>query len=290
LVVTLQLKSILTPLGKLGIQVISDIHLELPLAPTKFGELLEQEFKVASRELPVVGDALVLAGDIGYPTKTGYKEFILHQADRFETVFVVAGNHEFYRTTYAKAKKDIQAICEIAPKRNVFFMDKVSMLWKGIRVLGCTLWSNVPQQHAKDVASGLTDYKAIKIEDNGKTRAILVEDTNRWHQDELGWLKQEIAKAKTNGEKVVVMTHHAPLMKGTSDPRYEGGAIHSGFATDLKSCMEPPLVAWIYGHTHWSSQQQINGVAVVSNQLGYFMKCEHKLGKTGFSPDFCLFI
>ncbi len=36
------------------------------------------------------------AGDIGYPNKENYRAYLLEQADRFEHVLVVAGNHEYY--------------------------------------------------------------------------------------------------------------------------------------------------------------------------------------------------
>jgi hypothetical protein len=35
-------------------------------------------------------------GDIGYPNEESYRAYLLEQADRFEHVFVVAGNHEYY--------------------------------------------------------------------------------------------------------------------------------------------------------------------------------------------------
>ena len=38
-------------------------------------------------------------------------------------------------------------------------------------------------------------------------------------------------------------------MKGTSDPRFEGGDIQSAFATDLKYLMGNPIALWCFGHT-----------------------------------------
>jgi hypothetical protein len=31
----------------------------------------------------------------------------------------------------------------------------------------------------------------------------------------------------------------------------------------------PPVAAWLYGHTHVSRQATVNGVEVLSNQVGY---------------------
>jgi len=46
--------------------------------------------------------------------------------------------------------------------------------------------------------------------------------------------------------------------------------------------MNKPIVCWCFGHTHYSSDQIINGVRLVSNQLGYLMVNEKE---TGFRSD-----
>jgi hypothetical protein len=100
------------PADPLRIQVMSDLHLEFPLAPDRFPQVrvfsccavftsllqvLQETYGVEGDDLPVLGHCLALLGDIGYPAKEGYAEFVLAQAKRFDHVFIVAGNHEFYR-------------------------------------------------------------------------------------------------------------------------------------------------------------------------------------------------
>ncbi len=80
---------------------------------------------------------------------------------------------------------------------------------------------------------------------------------------------------------MIVMTHHAPTTKRTSAPEYEGSAINCAFATDLDHLFAAPVRAWFYGHTHYSNDQNFNGVRVVSNQHGYFMHKEH----TGYRKE-----
>jgi predicted phosphodiesterase len=83
-----------------SIQIMSDLHVEFP---TVLERLPPFEVKA-----PV----LALLGDIGCPGKTDkYERFILSQADRFELVLVVAGNHEYYNAEYYTAKEQIRKIC-----------------------------------------------------------------------------------------------------------------------------------------------------------------------------------
>ena len=63
------------------------------------------------------------------------------------------------------------------------------------------------------------------------------------------FLKEQIEIARTDNQVAVVLTHHAPLMKGTSHPRFEGQLLTQGFSTDLESLMGSPVAVWCYGHT-----------------------------------------
>jgi hypothetical protein len=115
--------------------------------------------------------------------------------------------------------------------------------------LGCTLWSHVPKEAELEVWKSLNDYHQIVISEDEKNRKITVQDTNDIHKEELNFLVEEIQKAKENKEVVVVLTHHAPLTKGTSEPQYEKETrgINYAFATDLKSMMGSPIFLWAFG-------------------------------------------
>jgi len=246
-------------------QLLSDLHLEFSLTLENLPPF------------PVVAPYLFLVGDIGYPSKESYSKFLFAQSERFKGVFILAGNHEFYKTIYQQAKRDIIKICE--QKKNLYFMDKTSMLVDGIRILGTTLWSFVPTEHVQKVTNSLTDYHTIYIESDADNRRLLtVADTNAFHQQEVEWLKQEILKASNVGEYVIVLTHHAPSFHKTSHPRYDGQAINCAFQTNLEYMIKNPILIWCFGHTHYSSDQLINGIRVVSNQAGYIMLQEKETG------------
>lgn len=208
---------------------------------------LHTEFHATIDPIKITPSApyLILAGDIGIPHVPTYEQLLARESQRFHTVFIVAGNHEFYQGEYHAAKEACKKICAKFP--NVVFMDKTSY-WlsnSNIRVLGTTLWSFVPKENAQHVANGLNDYRLIKLGD----RLLTVEDTVTLFMEEATWLQKEIQAAKSKNEPVIVITHHAPLTKGTSHPQYLESLVDCAFATDMTGLMGDPVKAWVFGHT-----------------------------------------
>eukprot|EP00475_Leptophrys_vorax_P037698 TRINITY_DN6532_c0_g2_i1.p1 TRINITY_DN6532_c0_g2~~TRINITY_DN6532_c0_g2_i1.p1 ORF type:complete len:317 (-),score=88.43 TRINITY_DN6532_c0_g2_i1:234-1070(-) len=251
-----------------------------------------------------------------------YEKFLLRMSDLFEVVFVLAGNHEFYvqkttkysdnakelllERTVPKIKEKIEKICSQKP--NLHFLDKKSIEIDGVRFIGTTLWSFVPQEHQLGVEMRLNDYRAsfvvyepekddekptflqsikslfkknedTKISEEKKTeklpyRNMRVTDTVAWHEDELAFIKSEVKIAKDKNQKAVVLTHHSPSMTGTSDPRFEGQPTNHAFSSDLDGLISSKLFkgtvfAWCFGHTHFNNPHLIGEVQLVSNQRGY---------------------
>ena len=210
----------------------------------------------------------------------------------FQYVLVIPGNHEYYGASRRRVDSKIDEICAACPTRNLINLNCRSFDLEGYRFLGCTLWSFVPPENEAAVMRSLNDYRLIKDDETGQL--ITTATTNRWHFEQKGWLAHEIAgireemtKCQSTCDKgVVVLTHHAPSTRGTSAPRFEGSACNCAFSTDLHSLMGPPVKVWAFGHTHFSSDQMINGTRVVSNQLGYCRMQE----PAGFQPNFVLHV
>ena len=128
----------------------------------------------------------------------------------------------------------------------------------GVTFLGCTLWThNAPQD-------GLNDYRAIRLED-GKA-PLRVTDTNSWHARDKEWLR--LALANVEGPAVVV-THHLPSFRLIA-PEFAGHPLNNGFASDCDALLQPPVSAWIAGHTHRTMRVRFeNGVEACMNPRGY---------------------
>jgi hypothetical protein len=212
--------------GPFTLQFCSDMHLEMPMETKRLGLHLSQCMSRCDAEnlpssggdasaaaadrcdeiealgkLPRNGEYLALLGDIfdGKKSRDGvYQEYLLNQARGYRHVFVLAGNHEFYRAKYDESRAQLRAMCEEVTARlrggtgggvavggaagegeegGVTFLDCDAFDVEGtsIRILGCTLWSDVGEQDAEAVGKSLTDYVAIKVAGGEKAT---VGDTN----------------------------------------------------------------------------------------------------------------
>lgn len=125
----------------------------------------------------------------------------------------------------------------------------------------------------------MNDYKKIKIQHNmtmSEEVNLTTNDTNKWFEEQLQFIERQLdIVKKQENKRAIVVTHHAPLTKGVSDPKYENSTnewtrqLNMAFGTDLSHLMGPPVIAWFFGHTHFSSRQCCRNTIVASNQLGY---------------------
>ncbi|ELR12486.1 uncharacterized protein ACA1_346250, partial [Acanthamoeba castellanii str. Neff] len=158
--------------GKAGVrfQLVSDLHLEFPGCLDKLPHI------------PVNAPILCLLGDIGYPNKANYRAYLLEQADRFEHVLVVAGNHEYYNqesvqhadrlisNDHSLAAHPLTIPClhhdaqqdEICAERdNLHYLNKRSVRVGDVLFLGCTLWPYIPPEAIEKVWMRCNDYKIV---------------------------------------------------------------------------------------------------------------------------------
>ena len=165
------------------IQVISDIHMEIQGTTDRL-----PYFEVAA---PV----LALVGDIGNPRLPGYRTFLLTQADRYDTVMVLAGNHEYYQIVDLKdprspgnmggvwAIEDMNdRIAQICAERvNLIFMNMTTHRLRrpsgrggDVVVLGTTLWSELggssgrKEESSKDGVGGSRGSRGSLVQDQAQ--------------------------------------------------------------------------------------------------------------------------
>jgi Icc-related predicted phosphoesterase len=128
----------------------------------------------------------------------------------------------------------------------------------------------------------MADYRRIKIMGHD----LMICDTNQMLEDNcrflLEWrIEQEyLHENDQETEDLLVVSHHAPLIKECCDPRYlpidrKTGQIdrmkwvNYCFATDLGNLIQflAPQ-AWIFGHTHYRTAFDYHGTVVASNPVG----------------------
>ena len=241
------------------IQILSDLHLEVG-----------QQY--LSYAFPVSAPFLLLGGDIGRLVDyDGYLTFLETQVSRYEKVFLVLGNHEFYGLDYKSALERALRLSE-----EPTIADRLILLNKtqwddpnsNLTILGCTLWSAIPEDAYDIVESKVSDFKKI----DGWT----AQKHNEVHAEEASWLREQVAQMALQGGKtgrrLLVATHHAPCINGCSRPEHSSNPWAPAFATDLVGQGEwNGVKTWVFGHTHYSTDFRRSGIRVVANQRGYVL-------------------
>ena len=239
---------------------MSDLHLEVGQQYTDF-------------DIPAVAPYLILAGDVGrLKDYQPYLEFLRQQCRQFTKVFLVLGNHEFFGTSHTEGLRLARCLekepgCE--GKLNVLIKNRVDMDPSlGITILGCTLQSRIAEDVKAVVQMKVNDFKHIE----GWT----VDSHNSEHQQDVEWLQREIHNIRNEKDlpkrNILVITHHAPTVQGTSKPSDLANPWSCAFSTDLledKALADTQL--WVFGHTHFTSDFKQGQVRLVSNQRGYMI-------------------
>lgn len=244
--------------NKSKFQIMSDLHLEMG-----------QQY--ASFEIKACAPYLILAGDIGRLVDyNAFCAFLQVQCRQFVKVFLVLGNHEFFglpRTQGSLLADRLEN--EKGLKGVLLVMNRKRIDLAGVTILGCTLQSHIPD-HANVIVSQ-------KINDFSRIGDWTVADHNAEHTKDVTWLSNEISSIRqvkdASRRKILIVTHHAPAVKGTSAPANESNPWSSAFSTDLlDNSNGSPLNDvqwWVFGHTHYCSESLRGSVRLVSNQRGY---------------------
>lgn len=252
-----------------GFQILSDLHFEIG-----------QQYK--EFHIPPKAPNLILAGDIGRLIDyDNYLKFLASQTSSFERVFLVLGNHEFYGMTF-DAGIDKARQLEKEPSLGGRLVLLHQTRWddpaSDITVLGCRLWSKIPEQSAGITAAKINDFKMIQ----GWT----VDTHNGRFTSDLAWLERQLETlpeshtlapaggATKSTRAVLVVTHHAPCVEGTSHPKDSGNPWSAAFATDIlndRGRSTSGIKCWVFGHTHFTTEIVKQGVREVSNQRGYVL-------------------
>lgn len=263
-------------------QVLSDLHLEI-----------NQQY--SSYEIPVCANTLILAGDVGRLTDyDGYLEFLQKQTERFETVFLVLGNHEFYKESFTTALEKAKQL-EREPSLNgrliLLHQRRYDIPDSHVTILGCTLWSKVPIE-AKDIVKS-------KIQDFRQIQDWTIDDHNAAHDADHAWLLREIQSICKENQKlrkqdqprsILVVTHHAPSLRKTSSSRHENNPWSCAFGTDLLSHTAVGVKVWVFGHTHYTTEFVYRGTNVVSNQRGYVLWVDSGKTRNGFDVGKVIYV
>lgn len=246
------------------IQYASDIHLEF----------LDNLRFIKSMPFEVIGDVLVLAGDIGYLQDSTLPKlrFWKWASTNYREVLLVPGNHEFYGNGDVLACGDSWSK-EILPNVH-YYQNKVVRVDDTDFILS-TLWSHIPPQDEYVISRGMNDFRQIRY----GGRRFTTEDFNIEHEKCLAFIKQSVAES--NARHIVVVTHHLPSLAVVA-PHHKGSSLNSAFASELGNFIADSRIdVWIYGHSHANIDATIGNTRIVSNQMGYVCCGEHLIDFKG---------
>ena len=263
------------------LRIASDLHLE------GFGgrnaETLMIDFIPADdRDAESI---LILAGDISSQPEQ-LMEFLTACCNRFQRVYYVAGNHEFYKQDYIAYPAQMLAAIT---NRQVSFgvMKNLEFAFNtvgyeelediGVRFIFAPLWGDGGPTLADQgkVAFYLNDFRLITNgyhADHGSQRKFTVQDMVYEHKKQKAQIDAYLQVPFAG--KSVVITHHLPSRRLVS-PRFverdgSDGA-NGGFVGDCESILAydhaPDL--WVHGHTHDTIDTELWNTRIVCNPAGY---------------------
>ncbi|KAM0430959.1 hypothetical protein ACHAPT_005593 [Fusarium lateritium] len=247
------------PCGR-KVQIMSDLHLELNRQYSTF-------------DFPVKAPLLVLGGDIGRLVDYDmFLPFLARQTARFEKVFLVLGNHEFYEMSYedgVEKAKELEKEEVLEGKLVILDRKRWDDPDSKLTIVGATLWSNIHPSAAEIITLRVSDYKLIS--------GWSVAKHNDCHARDLAYLTTtvtELNELPTESQRnVLVVTHHAPCVRGASRPEHVKVPYKTAFSTDVLQAREfmQGVAMWMFGHTHFTTEFQRGGIKVVANQRGYVL-------------------
>ncbi|KFH47857.1 hypothetical protein ACRE_011660 [Hapsidospora chrysogenum ATCC 11550] len=236
------------------IQVLSDLHLEVCQQYTSY-------------TFPASAPFLLLAGDVGRLIDyEGYLSFLSAQVSRYRKVFLVLGNHEFHDLDYESGLGEARRLAaEPSLADGLVLLHKAR--WddpdSGLTIIGCTLWSAIPEDIYDIVKGKVSDFKQI--------REWTPQRHNEVHAEEAAWLHEQVSRVGRD-RQLLVATHHAPCIEGTSRPEHLANPWSPAFATDLLGQKTwDGVKTWVFGHTHYSTDFRRKGIRLLANQRGYVL-------------------
>lgn len=222
---------------------------------------------LAVPRLKVVGDILVINGDTSDGQLERYLETLTaNYLEKGLPVLYVAGNHDHYYRHLDTSKAELERVCK---NLGVINLDNTSFVREGVRFYGATTWTNFDLNNAKPMLQMnmakvlVADYKYIK--------GLCPEATQLLHQQTVEMLLNESRIAKEKSEKLVFVSHHAPLHECIPE-KFASNPVSGAYASDMAQALTEAGVAWaIYGHLHGNVKRpssKVAGLQLYTNARG----------------------
>lgn len=239
-------------------QIMSDLHIDYP----------------GSAGVPplVAGvDAVIVAGD----TCQGLVRSIemLRRAYPLPTeIVMVAGNHEFW-SKKLPFEEHLEQGRLAADVHGVRFLENDVEFVGGVRLLGCTLWTDYELHGAslretamRTASDSMLDHRRIKWSRDPWMRFRPAEAAVL-HRRSRSFLETELQKRHVG--PTVCISHHAMILNAVAPPD-QRDILSAAYASEMSPMIDryqPDLV--VTGHTHYSIDFKRGSTRFISNPAGY---------------------
>lgn len=287
--------------GPFKLQIVSDLFLEIDNSYSTHVIKPNAPFLALLGNIGRVGNMC----RVGWPSPiySEFAQFLFRQLAQFRIVFFVAGSHESYTGTWAETvaffrvfravarqrqKKDGDLGDFVFLERNHYNLDKIDLDLAGeglgVTVLGCTLFSLIPEELAARAAAEVADFHKIG--------GWSVKKHNEAHARDLEWLNEIVAGLCSR--RVIVLTHFSPTLDERAvhaQDRAEGMEETVGAELGDTECGQAAIAVafWGFGHTQRNCRLALDSRMVVSNQRGH-PRGPRGLVDRGFCFDEDLFV
>lgn len=232
-------------------------------------------------------NTIVVAGDVSNDIWTTSK-WIADLKNDWENVIWVPGNHDYYNSHFHKTRIFNPSIEAEYPfpqfqheiknhydkwstNNGIVCLNRKSVTIDGVNFIGATGWH--------DFVAGEPFSKDQQIDawfNKSADRLIKWSDQDKdWQQVEdtaTGDAEFIRNAVKDTNEPCVVITHHLPhrLLSYARPYDQTWTKLHGMFVnTKCEDINNSNIKYWCYGHTHFRSMREINGITYVCNPIGY---------------------
>lgn len=221
-------------------QYFSDIHTE------EYKSNHKKLKKIQELIVPVAPN-LIIAGDIGDPYSTLYRDFLSYLSPMYEHIFIVAGNHEYYgHGDMEEVQEEIRRFTESLGNVSFLENDLVNIPDTNLTIYGATFWSDIYETEKDDIKNCIGDYKYIPD--------FTIEKAKHLHKTTCD--KLNLALNIFSNRNFVVISHHLPsyslLHKKYMDVK---PSLSSAYASNIPVAYNPRILAWVAGHSHTPCEQ-----------------------------------
>lgn len=241
-------------------KLMSDLHTEFV-----DGGVLNFKHDPANKDI-----VLILAGDIGVGLSS-HKQVEMFSKE-YKHIMYILGNHDFYNYVMGIIEYEVKATYE-QTFNNVSVLLNESIRIGDVNIWGGTFWSDssydIDPLWEWNIKRVMTDYRVIKRLNESSRKAVKFDPKCQAYYHAKAFKKLDKFLTRHEGEKNIVVTHHAPSIKSSLDC-YKGSDYNVCYYTPLDNYIERKDIAlWCHGHMHNASDYMIGETRVVANPYGY---------------------